>query len=77
MQPLYLARIEDLGCGDLLRVDCAATWRCSGPARASPNGHGVREGSGARFGDYPPTPPLLGAWTTTETAEAEADFTQP
>jgi hypothetical protein len=24
MQPLYLARIEDLGRGDLLRVDCAA-----------------------------------------------------
>ena len=24
MLPLYLARIEDLGCGDLLRVDCAA-----------------------------------------------------
>jgi len=23
MQPLYLARIEDLRCGDLLRVDCA------------------------------------------------------
>ena len=24
MLPLYLARIEDLGRGDLLRVDCAA-----------------------------------------------------
>ena len=24
MLPLYLARIEDLGSGDLLRVDCAA-----------------------------------------------------
>jgi hypothetical protein len=24
MLPLYLARIEDLGHGDLLRVDCAA-----------------------------------------------------
>jgi hypothetical protein len=24
MLPLYLARIEDLGCGDLLRVDCVA-----------------------------------------------------
>jgi ribosomal protein S27E len=24
MQPLYLARIEDLGRGDLVRVDCAA-----------------------------------------------------
>ena len=24
MQPLYLARIEDLGHGDLVKVDCAA-----------------------------------------------------
>ena len=24
MQPLYLARIEDLGRGDLVKVDCAA-----------------------------------------------------
>jgi len=24
MQPLYLARIEDLGRGDLVQVDCAA-----------------------------------------------------
>ena len=24
MQPLHLARIEDLGCGDFLKVDCAA-----------------------------------------------------
>jgi hypothetical protein len=24
MQPLYLARIEDLGHGDVVRVDCAA-----------------------------------------------------
>ena len=24
MVPLYLARIEDLGCGDLIQVDCAA-----------------------------------------------------
>jgi hypothetical protein len=30
MTPLYLARIEDLGQGDLVKVDCAATWRCSG-----------------------------------------------
>ena len=26
MLPLYLARIEDLGRGDLLRVDCAACY---------------------------------------------------
>jgi hypothetical protein len=25
MQPLYLARIEDLRHGDLVKVDCAAT----------------------------------------------------
>jgi hypothetical protein len=24
MQPLYLARIEDLGRGDLVKIDCAA-----------------------------------------------------
>jgi hypothetical protein len=24
MQPLYLARIEDLGHGDLVKIDCAA-----------------------------------------------------
>jgi hypothetical protein len=28
MQPLYLARIEDLGQGDFVKVDCAATSRC-------------------------------------------------
>jgi hypothetical protein len=27
MQPLYLARIEDLGRGDLVQVDCAACHR--------------------------------------------------
>jgi hypothetical protein len=26
MQPLYLARIEDLGRGDLVKVDCAACY---------------------------------------------------
>ena len=26
MQPLYLARIEDLGRGDLVQVDCAARY---------------------------------------------------
>jgi hypothetical protein len=53
MQPLYLARIEDLGFGDLLKVDCAARWRCSGLARASPNGHGAREGAAPGLGDTP------------------------
>jgi hypothetical protein len=28
MQPLYLARIEDLGHGDLVKVDCAITSHC-------------------------------------------------
>jgi hypothetical protein len=33
MQPLYLARIEDLGHGDLVKIDCAA---CSHVALLTP-----------------------------------------
>jgi hypothetical protein len=28
MRPLYLAQIEDLRHGDLVKVDCVATLRC-------------------------------------------------
>jgi hypothetical protein len=40
MQPLYLARIEDLGRGDLVQVDCAAG--VSAAARAQPQRQGSR-----------------------------------
>jgi hypothetical protein len=49
MLPLYAARIEDLGRGDLVKVDCAACHHVAlltprGPAagRAEPRGQGPR-----------------------------------
>lgn len=46
MQLLYLARIEDLRHGDLIKVDCAACHHVaagiSAAARAEPSGQGAR-----------------------------------
>jgi hypothetical protein len=37
MQPLYLTRIEDLGHGDLVEVDCAAFAACHHVALLTPD----------------------------------------
>jgi hypothetical protein len=48
MLPLYLARIEDLGRGDFVKVDCAACYHVAlltpefpTTARAQPSGQGA------------------------------------